>query len=190
MAFRAVLVLLICVMPASAAVAQEPIEWDSKDPETYHDLGMGLMRMREYAAALEAFRSAYEKDDGYIEALMGQAKALERLKRYDEMEDAYRRVLSHSKASGEDRAEAYCAMGTRSFKDERYEKAQQQFENAVKADERHARSWYLLGRCHERTDRWQEAADAYGKAVDNAPANRGYEKALERALDALMWGAE
>ncbi|MBD3167779.1 tetratricopeptide repeat protein [bacterium] len=181
---------VLLLFGACAGYAQDPIEWDSSDPKTYYDLGKGLMRMREYASALEAFRSAYEKDSGYVDALFAQGEALERLERYDEMTEVYQRVLRHKRATPRQHAEAHCAMGTRAFKEERWEPAQQHFASAVEVDDSHARSWYLLGRCHERAYRWEKAADAYGKAVDHAPENRGYEKALDRALDALMWGGE
>lgn len=184
---RCTIPLLAACLFVLAAAQAPPIEWDSRDPQTFVDFGHGLVRIGEYRAALRAFERALELDPDLVEAILSKASLYRRIGEYDQALHEYERVLNHSNADEEEKASAEFGLGAFAFRDGAYREALQHFTRACTLNPESAQAYYYKGRCHESLDEFEEAADAYRHASDLEPDVVTYERALDRVLEILIW---
>src|SRR5881394_3547876 len=74
--------------------------------------------------------------------------------------------LTAAIAGGDSPAELYSALGHIQFELKKFADAAQSYQKAAQADPKHKAAAYNHGVCLERLERWQEAADAFQKALD------------------------
>ncbi|MBK1647113.1 tetratricopeptide repeat protein [Rhabdochromatium marinum] len=74
-----------------------------------------------------------------------------------------------SGCSAEDTSARYFQRGMTLFEEGGFEKAQLEFKNALQAEGRNARSWYMLGRTQEQLGDWRKAFGSYSRAVEIDP---------------------
>jgi tetratricopeptide (TPR) repeat protein len=83
--------------------------------------------------------------------------------------DAALKELSAAIQGGDNLVELYTAMGHIEFELHKFAERPSAISKAAQADPKHKTAKYNQGVCLERLERWQDAADAFQKALDIDP---------------------
>src|ERR1700683_4795996 len=79
------------------------------------------------------------------------------------------RELNTAIENGEETPEVLAAKGHIQFELEQFDDAVKTYEKLLGVSPRHPTGNFNLGICYEKLGRWQEATDAFNKAIDSDP---------------------
>ena len=120
--------------------------------------------------AVASYRRALQTDPGFAPARLALIQAeLNRGNREAAMEEAKKAAADMPTSP-----EIQMLLGEMAVRQEDYTAALGYLERAMNGLPGSADGWALLGRAYQFTGRFNDAADAYGKAVELAPQNFGY----------------
>jgi tetratricopeptide (TPR) repeat protein len=152
------------------AQAQEGAFLEPKNPIVLTAVGRILTAHGQPDDALGALRRALKADPGFAPARLALIEAeLARGDRNAAIEEA-----KNAAAAMPASPEIQLLLGEMSVRQGNYSGAVGHLEQATKGLPRHADGWALLGRAYQFSGRSNDAADAYGKAVDLDSRNFGY----------------
>src|SRR5258708_36864484 len=77
--------------------------------------------------------------------------------------------LCGARDAGRGSPKLYCAIGHLQFELRQFEAAAKTYEDAAKLDETDRTAHYNLAVCRERLGEWEQAAAAFGKALEQDP---------------------
>ena len=124
---------------AASQAAERAIEAGA-GPEAYYFLGFALMYLNDFDGAIQAYRTATEKDPGLSQASRELGSLLIDRQLYEEARAALESAIVADAAD----AEAHYLLGLALFRSGDAESAIPSFERAVQLDPEHARAHYNL----------------------------------------------
>ncbi len=144
--------------------------------EPYLDLGMGLLRQKQYAALEKTTLAILEREPKNAQATEWLGAAQFWLGRTDEG----LATIGKSLALDPDRAEAHFNLGLLLESKERCADAIPELLRATQLRPNLAAAWYHLGQCYVASDQREEAVAAYRRALAIEPQHSRAAAALER----------
>jgi tetratricopeptide (TPR) repeat protein len=152
------------------AQAQQGAFLDPKNPIVLTAVGHIFEANGQIEQAISSYRKALETDPGYAPARLALIKAeLARGDRNAAIEEAKKAAADMPTAP-----EIQLLLGEMSVRQGDWPAAISYLERATKGMPGNADGWALLGRAYQFSGRPNDAADAYGKAVDLDPQNFSY----------------
>jgi Flp pilus assembly protein TadD len=149
-----------------------------KCAECYVNIGAIHSRKQEWPKAEEAYKKALELDPESVASYNGLANVYNAQKKFKEAQamsaEASKRMAA-SGAGGD--ADSLYNQGVIAWNANDFPKAQELFAAAVKADDKHAESHFMLGQAHLNLGKLPEAAKEFETYLELAPTGPSAEKA-------------
>jgi tetratricopeptide (TPR) repeat protein len=141
--------------------------------DCYYNIGYAYTQKKEYAKAEEAFNKAIELKPDYVEAYNGLAQIYNAQKKFDEAQAASQKAaalaLAGGVAGGAGGVDALYNVGVTAWNAGKAEEAKKAFEEALKADPKHANSHYQLAMCLINLGKMPEAVAEFELYLQLAP---------------------
>jgi len=137
-------------------------------------LGRALSNVDKFAAAVDAFQQAIQRQPSNVDARAGLADALLKDERYD---DAIRAYADYVRRQPNE-ARAHSGLGIALVGRERFSEALPEFARAVELQPDDARNQYNLGNVLASTGRLEEAVSCYERGLALAPNDVALHNAL------------
>jgi tetratricopeptide (TPR) repeat protein len=141
--------------------------------DCYYNIGYAYAQKKEYDKAEESFKKAIELKADYIEAYNGLATIYNAQKRFDDAQAASQKAASLAAAGGPAAGgggvDALYNQGVIAWNAGKAEDAKKAFEEAIKADPKHANSHYQLAMCLINLGKLPEAIAEFEAYLQNAP---------------------
>jgi len=152
------------------AQAQQGAFLNPANPITQTAVGRIFEANRQVDLAARSYRRALELDPGFAPARLALIEAeLARGHRDAAMEEAKKAAADNPTSP-----QIQMLLGEMSEREGDHAAALGYLESALKGLPGNADGWALLGRAYQFSDRLDDAADAYGRAVELAPQSVGY----------------
>lgn len=149
-------------------IAQVP-----KCSECYVNVGAIHSRKQEWPKAEEAFKKALEINPDSVDAYNGLANVYNAQKKFSEAQAMSAEATKRGGAAGgAGGAESLYNQGVIAWNGNDFQKAQELFAAAVKADDKHAEAHFMLGQAYLNLGKLPEAAkefETYTKIAPNGP---------------------
>jgi Flp pilus assembly protein TadD len=144
-----------------------------KCSECYVNLGAIHSRKQDWPKAEEAYKKALEVNPESVDAYNGLANVYNAQKKFKEAQAMSAEATKRGGASGAGGgAEALYNQGVIAWNGNDFQKAQELFAAAVKADDKHAEAHFMLGQAYLNLGKLPEAAkefETYTKIAPNGP---------------------
>lgn len=141
--------------------------------DCYYNIGYAYAQKKEYDKAEEAFKKAIELKADYVEAYNGLATIYNAQKRFDDAQAASQKAAALATASGSagggGGVDALYNQGVIAWNAGKAEDAKKAFEEALKADPKHANSHYQLAMCQINLGKLPEAVAEFESYMQLAP---------------------
>jgi tetratricopeptide (TPR) repeat protein len=149
-----------------------------KCSECYLHIGTIHARKKDYPKAEEAYKKALEINPNLVEAYNGLAGIYNAQQKFDEAKAMNAEATKRMPAgAGAGNAEAFYNQGVIAWNANDFPKAQELFTAALKADEKHAESHFMLGQVNLNLGKLPEAAKEFETYLQLAPTGPSAEKA-------------
>jgi tetratricopeptide (TPR) repeat protein len=149
-----------------------------KCSECYVNIGAIQSRKQDWAKAEEAYKKAIEANPDSVEAYNGLANVYNAQKKFKEAQAMSAEASKRGGATaGGGNAEALYNQGVIAWNANDFPKAQELFTAAIKADEKHAESHFMLGQAYLNLGKLPEAAKEFETYTKIAPDGPNAEKA-------------
>ena len=149
-----------------------------KCSECYVNIGAIHSRQQDWVKAEEAYKKAIEVDPNAVDAYNGLANAYNAQKKFKEAQamsaEATKRGAATGGGSG---AESLYNQGVIAWNGNDFQKAQELFAAAIKADDKHAEAHFMLGQAYLNLGKLPEAAQEFETYTKIAPDGPNAEKA-------------
>lgn len=147
-----------------------------KCTECYVNLGAIHSRKQDWAKAEDAFKKALELNPESVESYNGLANVYNAQKKFKEAQAMNVEATKRMGATGGS-AESLYNQGVIAWNANDFPKAQELFAAAIKADEKHAESHFMLGQAYLNLGKLPEAAKEFETYIKVAPNGPNAEKA-------------
>jgi len=141
--------------------------------DCYYNIGYAYAQKKEYDKAEEAFKKAIELKADYVEAYNGLATIYNAQKKFEDATTASQKAASLAAAGGPAQSgggvDALYNQGVILWNAGKAEDAKKAFEEAIKADPKHANSHYQLAMCLINLGKLPEAIAEFEAYLANAP---------------------
>jgi tetratricopeptide (TPR) repeat protein len=140
--------------------------------DCYYNIGFAYAQKKDYEKSEEAFKKAIELKSDYVEAYNGLATIYNAQKKFDEAQAASQKAASLAAAGGGATGggvDALYNQGVIAWNAGKAEDAKKAFEEALKADPKHANSHYQLAMCLINMGKIPEAVTEFESYVQLAP---------------------
>lgn len=141
--------------------------------DCYYNIGFAHAQKKEYDKAEEAFKKSIELKADYVEAYNGLATIYNAQKKFDEAQAASQKAAALATASGAAAGgggvDALYNQGVIAWNAGKAEDAKKAFEEALKADPKHANSHYQLAMCQINLGKLPEAVAEFESYIQLAP---------------------
>ena len=151
-------------------------------PQAFYYLGFALMYLRDFDGAIQAFRTATEKDPGLVDAHRELGSLLLDRQLYEEARAALERAVAAEPAD----AEAHYLLGLALFRGGEAESAIASLERAVQLEPEHASAHYNLATVLRMTGRAEEGMAAMRRFQELQAQERPGESRLTQNLANLI----
>ncbi len=142
-------------------------------PDCYYNIGYAQAQKKDYPKAEEAFKKAIELKADYVEAYYGLATIYNAQKKFDEAQEVSQKAAALAAAAGGPggaaSVDALYNQGVIAWNAGKAEDAKKAFEEALKADPKHANSHYQLGMCFLNLGKMPEAVAEFESYLEFAP---------------------
>ena len=160
---------------------QKALELNPNDKETLNAIGViYLLKLEDYARAVEFLRKALKQDKNYSEAWNNLGVAYEKMGKYQEAIEAYKTALQNTFYRNPEKA--FNNLGRVYYRNRRYDDAIDAYKEAAKRASDFALPYYGLALCYNAAGKYGNAATALKKALDVDPAYRGDKERAIRDL--------
>lgn len=141
--------------------------------DCYYNIGFAHAQKKDYDKAEEAFKKSIELKADYPEAYNGLAQIYNAQKRFDEAQAASQKAAALATAGGAAASgsgvDALYNQGVIAWNAGKAEDAKKAFEEALKADPKHANSHYQLAMCQINLGKLPEAVAEFELYMQLAP---------------------
>jgi tetratricopeptide (TPR) repeat protein len=141
--------------------------------DCYYNIGYAHALKKDYVKAEEAFKKSIELKADYVEAYNGLAQIYNAQKKFDEAQAASQKAASLALAGGGAASgggvDALYNQGVIAWNAGKAEDAKKAFEEALKADPKHANSHYQLAMCLINLGKLPEAVTEFELYMQFAP---------------------
>lgn len=141
--------------------------------DCFYNIGYAHAQKKDYAKAEEAFKKAIELKADYVEAYNGLATIYNAQKKFDEAQAASQKAASLAAAgggaAGGGGVDALYNQGVIAWNAGKAEDAKKAFEEALKADPKHANSHYQLAMCLINLGKIPDAVTEFEQYIQLAP---------------------
>jgi tetratricopeptide (TPR) repeat protein len=141
--------------------------------DCYYNIGYAYAQKKDYDKSEEAFKKAIELKPDYVEAYNGLATIYNAQKKFDDAQAASQKAASLAAASGGAAGgggvDALYNQGVIAWNAGKAEDAKKAFEEALKADPKHANSHYQLAMCLINMGKIPEAVTEFESYIQLAP---------------------
>ena len=141
--------------------------------DCYYNIGYAYAQKKEYDKSEEAFKKSIELKADYIEAYNGLATIYNAQKKFDDAQAASQKAAALATASGSAAGgggvDALYNQGVIAWNAGKAEDAKKAFEEALKADPKHANSHYQLAMCLINLGKLPEAVTEFELYMQLAP---------------------
>ncbi len=140
--------------------------------DCYYNIGYAHAQKKEWEKSEEAFKKAIELKADYVEAYNGLATIYNAQKRFDDAQAASQKAASLAAAGGGAAGggvDALYNQGVIAWNAGKAEDAKKAFEEALKADPKHANSHYQLAMCLINLGKMPEAVAEFESYLQLAP---------------------
>jgi tetratricopeptide (TPR) repeat protein len=141
--------------------------------DCYYNIGFAQAQKKEYAKAEEAFKKSIELKADYIEAYNGLATIYNAQKKFEDAQAASQKAAALASAAGTSAGgggvDALYNQGVIAWNAGKAEDAKKSFEDAIKADPKHANSHYQLAMCFINLGKMTEAVTEFESYMQLAP---------------------
>jgi len=149
-----------------------------KCSECYVNIGAIQSRKQDWTKAEEAYKKAIEANPDAVEPYNGLANVYNAQKKFKEAQAMSAEASKRGGATaGGGNAEALYNQGVIAWNANDFPKAQELFTAAIKADEKHAESHFMLGQAYLNLGKLPEAAKEFETYTKIAPDGPNAEKA-------------
>lgn len=147
--------------------------------ECYTNLGAIHTRKQDWTKAEEAYKKALELDPESVQSYNGLANVYNAQKKFNEAKamSAEAAKRGGAAAGGAVSADSLYNQGVIAWNSNDFPKAQELFEAAIKANDKHAESHFMLGQAYLNTGKLADAAREFEVYVKLAPTGPNAEKA-------------
>ncbi len=139
-------------------------------PHGHACLGMVYNDTGRYEEAITAFGRALSLDPNYVEALQGQARAYEMLRRPEQAEQTYRQALRLRPGYWG----GYRDIGQLYYRQGRYAEAAAMFQRVIDLAPENPKGYISLGGMDYQQGRWEEARALFEKSLTVRPTYEAY----------------
>jgi tetratricopeptide (TPR) repeat protein len=140
-----------------------------------------LYDQERYDSAFDAYKQASERYTNRAEPLLGMARSAERVGRVEEAIMAYRASLELFPANAApSRSGIFYEVGRLYSSLKAWDRAQENFQEAVAADSTNYNAHFALGGALEEQDKPEEAIKVYKQALDLSPSSDAAQEAIRR----------
>lgn len=151
---------------------QKALELNPKDKEVLNAIGViHLLKLEEYAKAMEYFNRAIGIDRSFSEAWNNLGFAYERTGRYADAAGAYKAALANP--TYKNAQKAFTNLGRAYYRMKRYPEAINAYKDAIKRFTDFHPPYYGLALSYNASGRYDEAATAMKRAVELDPDFQG-----------------
>jgi tetratricopeptide (TPR) repeat protein len=150
-----------------------------KCAECYNNMAAIYSRKSDWPKAEESYKKAIELKPDMVDAYNGLANVYNAQKRFPEAQAMSAEGAKHGGAAvaGAGNADGLYNQGVIAWNGNDFPKAQELFEAALKANDKHAESHFMLGQVYLNTGKLPEAAKAFEAYIKIAPTGPNAEKA-------------
>ncbi len=158
---------------------QKAIELNPNDKDSLNAIGLiYLLKLEDYAKAVEYFERAINVDRSYSEAFNNLGYAFEKMERFDDAVTAYKSAISNPLYRSAEKA--FNNLGRVYYRMKRYNDAINAYKEASRRFSSFHLPYYGLALCYNATGRYGDAAHSLNKAIELDPAYNGdRDKALK-----------
>jgi tetratricopeptide (TPR) repeat protein len=140
-----------------------------------------LYDQEQYEPAFDAYKQAADRYPNRVEPLLGMARAAERVGRAEDAIAAYRSGLELFPANAApSRSGVFYEIGRLYFTLKAWDRAQENFQEAVAIDATNYSAHFALGNALEEQNKPGEALEAYKRALDLSPSSDAAREAVRR----------
>ena len=141
--------------------------------DCYYNIGYAYAQKKDFEKAEEAFKKSIELKGDYVEAYNGLAQIYNAQKKFDDAQAASQKAASLAAAAGTAAGgggvDALYNQGVIAWNAGKAEDAKKAFEEALKADPKHANSHYQLAMCFINLGKLPEAVTEFETYLQLAP---------------------
>jgi tetratricopeptide (TPR) repeat protein len=137
--------------------------------DCFYNMGYAYAQKKDYAKSEEAYKKSIDLKPDYMDAYNGLAQIYNAQKKFDEAMAISQKAASLAAASGTGGADALYNVGVTAWNNGKAEDAKKAFEDAIKADPKHANSHYQLAMCLINLGKLPEAAAEFELYLQIAP---------------------
>ncbi len=141
--------------------------------DCYYNVGYAYAQKKEYDKAEEAFKKSIELKADYVEAYNGLATIYNAQKKFEDAQAASQKAAelaaAGGAAAGGGGVDALYNQGVIAWNAGKAEDAKKAFEEALKADPKHANSHYQLAMCFINLGKLAEAIASFESYLQYAP---------------------
>lgn len=158
---------------------QKALELNPKDKEALNAIGIiQLLKFEDFQKAVDFFQKAIKIDPNFSEAYNNLGGAYEKLGKFNEAIDSYKRALSNLMYQAPEKA--YNNLGRLYYRLGRYDDAIDAYKDALRRVNNFYSSYYGLALCYNAEGRYGDAAGAITRAIELDPLYKGdKDKALK-----------
>ncbi len=141
--------------------------------DCYYNIGYAYAQKKDYVKSEEAFKKAIEMKADYVEAYNGLATIYNAQKKFEDAQAASQKAAALASAAGGPGSggsvDALYNQGVIAWNAGKAEDAKKAFEEAIKADPKHANSHYQLAMCLINLGKLPEAVTEFEAYLQYAP---------------------
>ncbi len=144
---------------------QKAIEFNPEDKEVLNAIGIiYLLKFEDFQKAIDFFQRALKVDPNFSEAYNNLGFAYEKIKRFDDAINSYKKALSNLMYQTPEKA--YYNLGRVYYRLGRCEDAIDAHKEAIKRANEFSPSYYGLALCYNAKGRYGDASAAITKAIE------------------------
>jgi type IV pilus assembly protein PilF len=160
---------------------QKALELNPNDKEALNVIGViYLLNLEDYPKAIEYFQRALRTDPKYAEASNNLGIGYEKIGRYEEAIESYRKAASNPLYRNAEKA--LNNLGWAYYRVKRYQESVDAFKNALRRYPEFSLPYYGLALCFNAMGRYEGAFGALKKAIEYDPAYKGNMEKAKRVM--------
>ncbi|MEW6067540.1 MAG: tetratricopeptide repeat protein [Nitrospirota bacterium] len=158
---------------------QKAIEFNPKNKDVFNLIGIiHLLNFEDYQKAMDFFKKAIKIDPKFSEAHNNLGRAYEKMGRFNDAIDAYKKAASNTMYERPEKA--YNNLGRLYYRLGRYDEAIAGYSDALRRVNDFYPAYYGLALCYNAKGYYGDAATAINRAIELDPLYKGdREKAVE-----------
>jgi type IV pilus assembly protein PilF len=143
---------------------QKAIKIDPDNKDAVYNLGLTCFQLEDYESSKKYFQKAVKLAPDFPDAHNNLGVNYMQLRQWQEAADSFRRALANPFYRTPELA--FYSLGMALYRMGQYEKAVDSFKDSIRRDRKFALPYYGLALAYNKMEKYGEAAEVMGKAID------------------------